>query len=255
MSTSDTVNPLLTVNEQMAAWYTVGRSASVEGSLVVPRSTAYGEQMFIDMYGTRTPYAARSGERWTTANTQGTPIVDGNQASFSATAPVMTIFNNNAVGGAWIYPVRLKMVVVAVGTSSTNLQGRWILDTGNRYSSGGSALTPTNANPQVTATKTGAVINFGAITATAASGTQRTINLHQMRVVIPSAGDEYTYEFGNSAPRSAAGAADAAGQLCKDEHVCPIGIPPQFTLLLYHFSGSQAAARSFDHIDFQHDER
>lgn len=256
MSTSDTTNPLLTVNEQVAAWLTTGRSTSPEGTLIVPRSSGYGEQYMVDLWGTRTPMMAREGSYWLATNAQGTAIADNNQSSFSATAGcTLCIFNNNSVAsGKYIYPLRAKMVVVAVGTSSTNMIARWVVDSGNRFTSGGTALTPTNPNLNVLAAATGAVINFGALTTTAATGAARTLYNGQVRVVVPSAGDEYTFEFGNSAPRSV-GMIDVAGQFAKNEQCPAIPLPPQCSLLLHTFSGSQAAARSYDNIVIEYAER
>lgn len=243
-------------NEQLAQWLTSGRSLSVENSPGYDRQSGYGEKVVQNLFGVRTPLLAREGSTWIATNAQGTAIADNNQAAFSATAgATMCIFNNNSLAsGKYIYPVRLKAVVVAVGTSSTNVIARAVLDSGNRFTSGGTPLVPTNPNLNVLAAATGAVINFGALTTTAATASARTLHNAQVRVVIPSAGDEYTFEFGNSAPRSI-GMIDVAGQFSKTEQVCAIPIPPQCSLLLHTFSGSQAAARSYDNIVFEYNER
>ena len=252
MSNSDTTNALLTGNDQLASNYSLGRAGSQEGSPLLPRSNTLGEQYTHALFGARVPELAREGSYWTATNTQGTPIVDGNTASFGATTPTLVIVNNSTTG--WLHPLRVRLVVVAIGTSSTNVQGRWIIDSTNRYSSGGTQLTPTNPNLQVPVSKTTALVYFGAITATAASGAVRTVNVHQMRVAAPTAGDEYMFEFGSSVPRSV-GQVDTAGQFSKVELLPPVALPPGASLLYYQWSASQGAARSFDHIGIEWAER
>ena len=254
MSTSDTTNALLTPNENLAEWLSTGKASTGEGGFTTMRSSSFGELMVQNLHGLRTPMLAKEGSQWVCTNAQGTAILDGNASAFSATAPTLSIVNNNAVGGKTIYVTRVHVTVVAVGTSSTNWVSRWIVDTGNRFTSGGTALTPTNPNLSVTAAATGAVINFGALLATAASANVRTINNRQLRVVVPSAGDEVTFEFGNTAPTSA-GMIDVAGQFSKVVQVVGVALAPQQSLLWYQFGASQGTARSFDNIDIEYIER
>jgi hypothetical protein len=243
-------------DDQLAQWLTQGRAAAAEAGAAYLRSSQMGELMVQSLYGVTTPMLAREGSYWIATNAQGTAINDGNQSSFSATAGcTLCIFNNNSVAsGKYIYPRRLKVVVVAVGTSSTNVIARWVIDSGNRFTSGGTALTITNPNLNVLTTATGAVANFGALTTAAATSGARTVYNGQVRVVVPSAGDEYTFEFGNSSPRSV-GMIDVAGQFAKNEQVPAIALPPQCSLLLHTFSASQAAARSYDNIMLEYIER
>lgn len=253
MSASDTINALLTQNEQLAEWMSTGKSAGVEGYPVYPRDSAFGEQFVQNITGVRTPATAREGSQWVCTNTQGTPILDAVQTAFSATAPTLCIFNNNPLGGKIIYVERVRVTVVAVGASSTNMLSRWIVDTTNRFTSGGSPLTPTNPNTGVLAAATGAIINFGALLAPAATA-PRVISVAQVRVVIPSAGDEYTFEFGNSAPISV-GMQDVAGQLSKTIPVVAVPLYPQQSLLWYEFGAAMGTARSFDNIQVEYRER
>lgn len=254
MSTSDTVNPLFTTNEQLAAWLNTGRSYSTDTSLVTPRSSGYGEQMMIDLFGARTPMIAREGSRWVTTNTPGTPITSTNAAAFAATTPALILQNNNPVGGRWVYPVRLKLTATAVGTSSTNWDVQWLVDNVKRYSSGGSTLTPTNSNLNVLAGATGAQVFFGALTATAANAS-RIIAADRVRTVIKVIGDETIFEFGNSVTKSVGMPTDGTLQLSKTVQVCPVAIPPQCSLLMYEYGASQAAAASFDMLALEYDER
>jgi hypothetical protein len=119
---------------------------------------------------------------------------------------------------------------------------------------GGTTLTPTNPNPNVLATATGAQVFFGALTATAATAS-RIIHAARMRTVVKVAGDESVFEFGSSVTKSVGMPTDGTLQLSKTEHVCPVAIPPQCSLLFYEYGASQAAGASFDFLVIEYDER
>jgi hypothetical protein len=245
-----------TGNDQLAftAQAGGGKGTVYEGGPILTRCTTYGEPMTVSVYGSRTPDLAREGSRWVVTNVPGTAIVDPNASGFVTTTPCFLLANTNPVGGRWIYPVRLKMTVTAAGTSSTNFDTQWYVDTGNRYTSGGTALTPVNPNLNVLNTLTGAVVHFGAITATAANA-QRLIHACRERTVIKVIGDEYTWEFGHTTAASIGMPTDGTLQLTKTELVTPVALPPQSSLLFYEYGASQGTAAQFDMIVFEYDER
>jgi hypothetical protein len=256
MSSSDTTNALLTANKQLATWLGTGRGASVEGGLVYPRSNLYGEEYAVDMFGVRVPALADEGSYWVAHNVPGTPIIDtAALTAFAATTPTMVLVNNNPAGsGINIYPTRIKVQVAAAGTSGTNWLNQWIVDTGNRYTSGGTQLTAANPNLSVLATKTGALVYFGAITAPAANA-PRIIAASEMRTVIKVIGDEYTFEFGGSAPSSVGMPTDGTLQLHRTMQLPPVVLAPQQSLLWYEYAASQGTAASFDYIQAEWVER
>lgn len=256
MSTSDTTNPLLTTNRGLGSYLTKGRSATDEGQLEYPRGMPYGEQAVQNIMGARVPALADEGSYWTAMNVPQTAILDtAALTAFVATTPTMVVFNNNPVGGRSLYPTRFRCSVSAAGTSGTNWLWQWLVDTGNRWTSGGTLLTLANPNVNVLNTASGAVIHFGAVTAPAANAS-RIIGAGVGRTVIKVIGDEYTFEFGNSAPVAGAGMpTDGTLQLTKTWQVPPVVIPPQCSLLWYEYAASQGTAAQFDNIGFEFIER
>lgn len=256
MSTSDTVNQLLTVNKRLASYFATGIAATAEGALKQgARASDYAEQYVQNVHGTRVPALGAEGSYFVGVNVPGTPIIDtAALTAFAATTPTMIIFNGNATGGKSIFPTRFRTTVVAPGASGTEWSWQWLIDTGNRYSSGGTALTLNNTNI-ATNTASQATIRFGALTATAANAS-RIVASGKGRTVIKVAGDEYTFEFGNSAPVAGAGMpTEGTLQLTKTWQLPPIEIPPQMSLLWYEYGASQATAASFDFIGFEYVER
>jgi|HubBroStandDraft_6_1064221.scaffolds.fasta_scaffold492520_2 hypothetical protein len=255
MSTSDSTQIFLNGTDQLAASGQSGAGAATnsQGALLNPRGSTYGEFFMHSPFGSRGDFvSAREGSRWVVSNTQGTAIVDSNPSGFVATTPTMVIVNNNPVGGAWIYPLALSGEVVAVGASSTNWLGQWLIDSGNRYTSGGTALTPQACNINVLNGKTGALVYFGAITAPAANAS-RVIDLHFLRVSIPVTGDTFSFEFGGTGTQSTASTPATIEAVYRK--VTPVAIAPQSSLLWYQWGASEGTARSFDNVNFQYAER
>ncbi len=257
MSTSDTTNALLTSNRYVGtSGQNNARAAALEGSLVYPRGLPYGEAAVQSIMGGRVPSLADEGSYFTAINVPQTAILDAaTLTAFVATTPTLVAFNNNAVGGRSVYPTRLRMSVSAAGTSGTNWLWQWLLDTGNRKTSGGTVLTVANTNLNVLNTASGLITTFGAITAPAANAS-RIIGAGVGRTVIKVIGDEYTFEFGNSGAVAGAGMpTDGTLQLTKTWHVPPVVIPPQCSLLFYEYGASQGTAAQFDNIAFEYVER
>jgi hypothetical protein len=252
MSTSDTTNALLTMNRQLASYFTTGRSATSEGQLMYPRGMPYGEQAMVSMHGAKLWALADEGSYFVARNAPGTAIADtAALTSFAATTPTMTLFNGNATGGKSIYVHRFSLDVAAAGTNGTNWAGQWLIDTGNRYSSGGTALTVSNTNLGHNVAS-GLTATFGAITASAASGTVRTLCGWRGRTVIKVIGDQYVFEFGASTPVATGMPLEGTTQLHRVFAMPALIIPPQCTALWYEYAASQSVAATFDniHVDF-----
>jgi hypothetical protein len=223
------------------------------GALRVHRS---GELITMPLHGMRTPPLVDEGVYWTGMNVPQTALLDtAALTAFVATTPTMVVFNNNPTGGKSLYPTRFRCSVSAAGTSGTNWLWQWLIDTGNRWTSGGTALTLANTNINASNTTSGAVIHFGAVTAPAANAS-RIVGAGVGRTVIKVIGDEYTFEFGNSGPVSGAGMpTDGTLQLTKTWHVPAVVIPPQCSLVWYEYAASQGTAAQFDNIAFEYVER
>lgn len=131
-------------------------------------------------------YACRTGRRFA-VTTEGTAVTATN--GFTATTPRMTI-----ECGATLAVIlrRIDVSVLAVGT--TNMQIRVVIDSAARYSSGGTAVTlgsRTNMNI-AGSTSTTFTAHYGAITATATTGTQREIHYGVIQNIV---GGRYIIEF------------------------------------------------------------
>lgn len=257
MSTSDTTNALLTANANLSVYQTTGRAAAVEGSLVFPRGTPFGESYVYNHPGVREHAQALEGSSFVAMNVPQTAILDtAALTAFAATTPTFVAFNNNTVAsGRNMIPKRLRFSISAAGASGTNWLWQWIIDTGNRKTSGGTVLTVASPNLNVANTASNVISTFGAITAPAANAS-RIIGAGVGRTVIKVVGDEYTFEFGSSAPVAGAGMpTDGTLQLTKTFHVaCPV-IPPQCSLVFYEYGASQGTAAQFDNIQFEYLER
>lgn len=107
--------------------------------------------------------------------TPGTGIASkAANSSFSATAGILSIYNGATTSqGSVIIPRRLTLKANAANTNATDYQLIGRLDSINRYSSGGSALTPVNAyktsDSGYTDKATRATIYFGDLTLAAES--------------------------------------------------------------------------------------
>jgi hypothetical protein len=257
MSSSDTVNPILTVNRQLASYFSVGKSATAEGAQSsAPRCSPYSEMMMQSVWGARTPGLADEGSLWIGTNVPGTPIIDtAALTAFVATTPTMTIFNGNTVASnKFLYPLRFKAQVTAAGTNGTNWLGQWLIDTGNRYTSGGTTITPVNANLGVANASTAAVVKFGAITAPAANAS-RIVHSAGYRTVLKVIGDIVDFRFGETAPVTTGMPMEGTLQLNQVVAMPALAIPPQCSLLWYEYAASQSVAASFDYLQLEYVER
>lgn len=128
--------------------------------------------------------------------TPGTGIITGASVqAFTETTPYLVIFNSSSTVS--IYPMYIRTHLTVVGaTASIAENWTFTLDTGNRLSSGGTALTVANTNMS-SATATVAVATVGAITATAATGARRIIsNCVGKDTVIEVVHDTVSFNFG-----------------------------------------------------------
>ena len=106
--------------------------------------------------------------------TPGTGIISGGSVqAFTETAPYLVLYN---AGSLNVYPLYLRLHTTVVGATNSVAQN-WTntIDTGNRYTSGGTGLTINNTN-MTSSNKSAAIITVGAITAGAASGVRRVVS-------------------------------------------------------------------------------
>lgn len=164
------------------------------------------------------------------------------------TTPVLVIYNGSQ--NLNIDLVAIRLLDTAHSTGGTGINFTHSLDNGNRYSSGGTALTINNVNSASTNTSL-AVINFGAVTATAKSSKQRNLgNLMFRPTVIDATGDKYEIQYGEGATGSV-NPVDGTAASHLVIGVPPVIIAPGWSYLINLWKASMSAAVSFEvEIDY-----
>jgi hypothetical protein len=117
--------------------------------------------------------------------------------AFSATNPWITIFNTEAVGGKSIFLDYVTMSATAAGTAGASLQCAVTLDAGNRYTSGGTALSRRIRQLRRLEYLDRDHQGAGDLTATRRRPRSATSSaMRYLKGAIPVIGDEYTLKFG-----------------------------------------------------------
>ena len=171
--------------------------------IVPPRGSKYRE-LYVQNIVNGT--AGLSDEGTYFVGTNPTPLTaiatSGSIATYagSDTAPVAIIRNNDGLGGKRIYLDYLRMTMVVLPTTANSWTFTWTLDNlPNKYTSGGSVITPVCPNMDLGAVSI-AQLYFGAITAAAKSGNARLVSYGawKSRATTPVAvlGDEVVFKFG-----------------------------------------------------------
>jgi hypothetical protein len=172
-----------------------------------------------------------------TANNGQAGLASAYNTSFTATAPFLSVFNSNLQ--ARVYLDYLALVAIAAGACTTTagyIAAAVVIDTVNRYSSGGTQLTPNNANIAA-GNNSGVVVFAGAVTASAATGSARTlVGVRNLRpnvssTVINVVGDMNLLNFGGV--EGAGGSITIANANIMPQSLPPIVIPPGDTALIY----------------------
>lgn len=196
-----------------------------------------------------TPVAG-SAVSWVATNpAPGTPIVYAVTASYSATAGNFMSFKNNSSAGQNTLMTLdyIKLITGVVPASGTAANYAIITDvpSSNRYTSGGSAITP--ANPDASFSGGSVVqLNAGALTTAAASGSARIASRGSLRGVIPTINDQYFLQSnlpgGGGSFASAAASGNIAVPMAPN---ITIG-PQQFLLLALWFPSNASTAAQFE---------
>lgn len=156
-------------------------------------------------------------------------------------APALLIYNSNSPSdpkAASIYLRHLKLICTVAPASATRWDYSWRMDNLNRYSSGGSAITPVNPNPNSSyATK--ALVYFGAIVPTALpSATARLVARGVLDSAIPVVNDQYLMRFGNFGLMDQLNGGTTAKSAT--HNIPPICIPPGWCVALDMWGASNA---------------
>lgn len=121
--------------------------------------------------------------------------------AFADAESLLLVHNANTDASAKrVYIDYLRLTVTAAGTDGTDHRYVSKLDSSvDRYTSGGSAITPVNPNMDDSSTAA-ATVKFGALVTTAASANARLVSNGLLRNVITVVGDVYTFDFGGDVP-------------------------------------------------------
>lgn len=214
------------------------------------RRNKYGESIF-QPYGPNT--GVEEGTRHVATNpTMGTGIATTTSIqTYDTTKPVMMVINPYGLGGANIIFDYLRLIATAAAGSSTDENWAMQLSAGTRYASAGTAIVPVPLNTG--ASKSGAVIFFGAPVAAAALAADKFIHRSKGRSVIPVAGDETLFKFGSTnheGPTTLGGAV----ALRMPIPCGPVVLRPGDTWLLHHWQAASAGAPAWE-FEFGYTER
>ena len=201
------------------------------------RHTNYGD-VFIVAVGTGHGNLADEGSYFTFMTpTPGTGIIDGVVTTLVETTPNILIYNGSNKRLVLDY-LRLQVTVAPVG--GTRVQFTTTIDDGNRYTSGGTAMTVNNVNMDSAVASAGVSAYKGAITATAASASRR---YHAHTIfrwgTIGIVGDVYELFFGTPGTATITPAATVA---TFSANVPPLVIGPGDSFVMVQWEASQSTA-------------
>ena len=172
---------------------------------------------------------------------------------FLATEAAFSISNTSTdtTSGVSIYPDFLRLTCTATGTAGTQANIAVVLDTGARYSSGGTALNKGNTNSLSSAASI-ATLYYGNITTGAASGSARTVGRTVLKTQAApcwTIGDEAILKFGSD-DSSGSGASSGTATISVSRDLAPICIGPSaggnHTLTVHYWATAQTVAPSFE---------
>jgi hypothetical protein len=171
--------------------------------------------------------------------TPGTGVVSGNPTTLVATTPYLVLYNG---GTADVHLAYLRLLSTVVGGGAATKNFTHFIDSGNRYASGGTALTVKSAN--ATNTTTSSVVGtVGVVTATAASN-QRQIGNDWFRVALADVvGDVYEWDFGGRASSTGSTPSTVAHFV---HQMPPVVLPPNSSYVLNIWSGTFTQGITFE---------
>lgn len=181
--------------------------------------------------------------------TIGTPIALGTATAtwYVGTAPSILIRNAAAASGKDIIISAIELSMVATGTGMTDMWVEVHIDTTNRYTSGGSAITGKTLYSQSATTAFTAFNASTAIVATADTATYTRLFRRKIRTAIPVAGDVYKLVFdGQYDSGSYALNSSVASIYNIQAPVCII--PPVGTMLVYIFGTGMTVAPTYEGV-------
>jgi len=186
---------------------------------------------------------SEDGVYWTAVNpTPGTGLATiAALASLSDTSPFIQVNS----GAAPVFFDYLKLTATAPGTAGTAIRYAIKSDALKAAPTGGSQLTPTNAQIGLSTATPGFSVYAGALVAAAASAAK--LHSHGLvRPVIPVIGDTYLFKFG-AVDQGVGSMAPAGTAICNSYvGVPPMMLGPNKTMQFHIWLPSQSAASSYE---------
>lgn len=192
--------------------------------------------------------------------TFGTGIaINADPTAIDATESMMTVYNSASAtdeGQIWLAPDYIRLTCTAAGTGSTDFKLLMKLDAINRYSSGGTQLTPKSTSVRKATANNGytdrtpkGTIYFGDITSTAESDAKEVCGLTLASIASATAvtpGDTFTIHFGGGGNTGGTVGVKTATEGHYHFTAAPIFVGAESTLTIHPFQTSGSAASSFE---------
>lgn len=221
-------------------------SANTEGNNVQVRGDRYG-----GLWLPGPAQAAEEGQVFVATNpTMGTGLAGAAATTaFSATAALCILRSTASAGGKSILPVSIRMVNTAAGTGGVSAHVALVIDTINRYSSGGALLVPSSTrNDDAPASICSPY--FGALVAAAATN-QRILGRTVLKTQVApcwTIGDEVHITFGCWGSNGNPGGGPIAGTtpVSIAKQMAPIAVTPGGSMVMHVWQPSQSAAASWE---------
>lgn len=210
------------------------------------RTDGYGGSVVESVFN-RDLWSAAEASRFVAVNpTAGTGII-GHAAptTFDETKAFLFVYNG---GGKTIYPVCVRLVDTVVSVGDTRVQFNQTLDQGNRFSSGGTALTVSNTNIG-SSVGSGATITAGAVVLTAATSRRRLLGNQVIKGAnIDVVWDQVEFVFGTTGGSQGGMLTPTTVAQWYSVPVPPVAIPPGYCWALYQWAASQSTGPTYEVI-------
>lgn len=208
------------------------------------RTGTYGEAFVLPISGKEFCSVDEGSYFMALTPTPGTGIIGTvSIAAITAVSPTMVIYNGHA--SKYLYPQFLNLHETVVSTSGARVQFTFYIDTINRYTSGGTALTINNTNSG-SSLSSGVLGYVGGIVAPAAGAAQRLVDHVVFRGTIDVVEDQYEFIFGGLG-----GGMVTGPQATTVQHFSatlpPVAIAPGGSLVMHQWAGSQANAPTYEY--------
>ena len=208
------------------------------------RTDGYGGSVMESVFN-RDLWSAAEGSRYVAVNpTAGTGIL-GHAAptTFDETKPFLYIYNG---GSRTIYPVTVRLTDTVVSAGGTRVQFTQTLDSGNKFSSGGTALTKSATNAGSTQTS-GGTLTAGAVLVSAATANRRLLG----NTVIKGANidvvwDQIEFVFGTTGGSTGGAVTPTTVAQWFTVPVAAVGISPGWGWALYQWQAAQSTGPTYE---------